>query len=203
MKRILFFSLVITLLAACVIEQDITFNNDYSGTSSIQIDLSGLFEVSMSMSGQEVPQDPDSLRMAKAAFVKEFFEDEDLDLDIEGEEGLTNLRLSADTTDLKVNIAFDFMSVDDLNTAMLRNYDEEAEGQEKPEFIIRRERKSLYYYIDADTSEMGRMIQMVTTLHLPDKIKSCSSDKAKIDGKKLVINSADLREPTVLEIQLK
>lgn len=203
MKRILFFTFLITLLTACVIEQDITFDKDFSGTSSIQIDLNGMFEVSMSMSGQNVPEDPDSLQMAKAAFIKEFFEDEDIDLEVENDDGLTNLRLTADTTDLKVQIAFDFESVVDLNEALLRNFDEDSAEEQKPEFIIKRERKSLYYYIDADTSEIGRMVQMVTTLHLPSEVKSCNSDKAKIDGKKLVINSADLREPTVLEIQFK
>lgn len=194
------FALAALLFASCMVQQEITFNKDFSGSTTVKLDLSGLFDVSMSMSGEEMPSDPDSVMMLKRAFLADFFTETDSTFNVGEGEGLENLTFTADTNDLKVNIMFQFENIDALNTAFMKNYEEE---DQQPEFVIKRKNKTITYFMEIDTSQFSQMVQMETTMNFASPIKSSSHEEVMIEGNQAVFRSTDFKESTAIEITLK
>ncbi len=201
MKRIAAFFVIVTLLfTSCLVQQEITFNEDFSGSSTVKLDMSELFDVSMSMAGEEIPTNPDSLRMLKRAFLEDFLYEIDSAMNVGSEQGLKDLRFLADTADLKVNIMFAFDNIEALNTAFLKNYEE---NEPTPEFVINRKRNTIQYFVQVDTSQFGQMVQFETTMKFATPVKSCSHNEVSVQGNQAVIRTSDFKEATTVEITVQ
>ena len=175
------------LLTSCTIEETTTFNSDFSGRTTIKMDLSMMVQMMASM---------DSSGMAKKGFYSGINEKMG-----DGVDSMRNvnpslkLDMNFDTVSNKVSISYSFSSLEEANNIGAQF----SEGKQKPE-------NSDYKWIkkmealqmpevdtgDGQSGKMQGMDQMIYSMSrtFPNKVVRVSDDRLKIsaDGKTVTMN---------------
>jgi hypothetical protein len=97
------FTGILMIASGCSVQQDIRFNADYSGSMNIVIDMSALAE--LDETGSMMRDMKDSLDVSQTP-------------EVLGMEGISNVKVSMDTTTWQVRYSFDFANPDALNRAL-------------------------------------------------------------------------------------
>lgn len=176
---ILAIAAIAILFSGCVIEQEYTFHDNWSGTYLTRVDLSGMAALGGGEEGGE--------SMLKESDIAE------LQTKYEGISGLTNVQTSM--TDNVLLTGFDFSNTEVLNTAF--KPEDGGTGSANLLSFERKGKKGLIIKVDksamgddaaAGAEQMGEMISFKIALKFDKKIKKVKGEVAKLDKDNNVVN---------------
>lgn len=189
------FSVVLLTNVSCTFHQDITFNEDYSGSMNYTIDMSAL----KALAGDEEGEEEES---------ESIMDDEDLMdsmRELEKIDGISNVKMEEDEEKGIYVFGYDFANLDRLNESMAGS-DMLAEGNNEGHVYLKQKGKKKLIFkmpemkgeggeIDTESMEgMEEMFKYELTMNFPKPVKKLKTKSGAVltNGDKTVKLSTTL-----------